>query len=189
MRVPPWLFAALVLLGVCVIGVFIVKSKHDGVPEGFTNAVPSATTPPPDLPASATPMPSTVANPTTQAQVAQLLQQLQTRIPQLPPANPAAAQATPTGALGTAPAALTDGSGSTYVPNQTRILPHQPLPGQLPSLVASAPPDAAMSQQIQDASANLSPSVRQMIRDEVKKELPEVISEYEIKYTTAPVAA
>jgi hypothetical protein len=84
---------------------------------------------------------------------------------------------------------LTDGSGSTYVPNQTRILPHQPLPGQLPSLIAAAPPDAAMSQQIQDASANLSPSVRQMIRDEVKKELPEVLSDYEIKYTTTPVTA
>jgi hypothetical protein len=84
---------------------------------------------------------------------------------------------------------LTDGSGSTYVPNITKILPHQQLPGQLPSLVTSAPPDAAMGQQIQDGSGNLLPSVRQMIRDEVKKELPEVISEYEIKYTTTPVTA
>jgi hypothetical protein len=87
------------------------------------------------------------------------------------------------------PAVLTDGSGSQYVPNITRILPHQQLPGQLPSLIAAAPPDAAMSQQIQDASGNLLPSVRQMIRDEVKKELPEVISDYEIKYTTAPTSA
>jgi hypothetical protein len=181
MQIPPWVFAALVLLGVCVIGVMIVNRKHEGVPEGYVGAPPPTASPP----AGALPQ-AAATNANTQAQVAQLLQALQTRIPQLPPANPAAAQATPTGAV---PAVLTDGSGSQYVPNITRILPHQQLPGQLPSLIAAAPPDAAMSQQIQDASGNLLPSVRQMIRDEVKKELPEVISDYEIKYTTAPTSA
>jgi len=79
-----------------------------------------------------------------------------------------------------------DASGSTYTPNQDVILPHQyPLTPQS-TLTANVPTDAGTQAQDILNGSILSPSMRQMIRTDVKNAVREeannLQNQYEITY-------
>jgi hypothetical protein len=79
-----------------------------------------------------------------------------------------------------------DASGSRYTPNQITIRPDQHLPVQQPTLTANVPTDAGTGAQTIMNGATLTPSVRQMIRNDVKNAVKdgvnEIGNEYEITY-------
>ena len=80
-----------------------------------------------------------------------------------------------------------DASGSdVYVPNQETIYPHQRPPAQPPRLTATVPTDAGTQAEAIQTNQILTPSMRQMIRSDVKsaikEEVNDIQNQYEITY-------
>jgi len=79
------------------------------------------------------------------------------------------------------------GHSSEYTPSETRLWPHETPVAPSPSLTPIVPSDAGtQAQSIWDSTTGITPSLRQNIRDDVKKavnsSIKELQNEYEVKY-------
>ena len=211
--IPPWFVALCILIVVCAIGASIVYS-FKGLPEGFTSescesydddcGIPQYTEEPEktvslfpgmdqNIAVSSTPLAySTPADTvSTDAKFKNLLQAIQQRtgsssiFPTTSSLHMVSGRDASGSAMDASGSAM-DASGSTYVPNQVVIAPHQYPPASQPTLTANAPTDAGtMANEITNG-AFLTPSVRQMIRSDVKNAIKDQVDElqnqYEITY-------
>lgn len=192
--VPAWLLALVVFLVVCVIGWYTIYSYHDGVPEGFENGglespasgpplapkVPEASKDPKSPPIQDTEYTSlakqassnspTVLNSSMVPLLQSVIQQLDKGM-NIPVIGAGGQDHPPT---------------PSYTPSQQVLPPHKTPMTQPQALTATSTTDGFTGVANIQADAILTPSVRQMIRDDVKKavkdELTTIQNEYEIVY-------
>jgi len=83
---------------------------------------------------------------------------------------------------GDTPGADDDGDGAPYTPSKTTIKPHHHLKDTAKSLTARSKSDDKSGVANIQKDTPLTPSMRQMIRDDVKQDIIDLQNEYEISY-------